>query len=91
MLEAYATLAYNAKMLVVLPSVNLRTTRNASSGSVYTLRIIDANGEEKGVPDQFALREHFKSNPTDSANAKARGGAKQKKVPRCHIYPISIV
>jgi hypothetical protein len=89
MLEAYATLRHGARMLVILPSVNLRITRQASSGSVHTLRMIDANGEEKGIPDQFALREHFKSNPIDSANAKARGGAKQKQVPRCHMSYIS--
>jgi hypothetical protein len=75
-LESYATLAYGARMLVVLPSTKLRIVDNkASSGK----NAIDENGEETGIPDEFALRGYFESNPIRSANARARGDVKSKQ------------
>jgi hypothetical protein len=84
MLEAYATLASGARMMVVLPSTNLRIIGEASSNRMA----IDEFGEETGVPDEFALREYFKSNPIHSVNAKARGSVKNKQVTQVHISRI---
>jgi hypothetical protein len=102
MLESYATLAYGARMLVVLPSTKHRVIRNAiDTEYVYSKlglcnavassekRAIDEDGEETGIPDEFSLREYFKRNKIHSANARARGDAKNKQVtPVCisHIY-----
>jgi hypothetical protein len=49
MLEAYATLASGARMMVVLPSTNLRIIGEASSNRMA----IDEFGEETGVQTNF--------------------------------------
>jgi hypothetical protein len=88
-LESYATLAYGAKMLVVLPSTKLRIV-GAKTNSGLARMAIDENGEETGIPDEFSLRGYFKSNPIRSANACARGDD-DKQVTQVHISHISIV
>jgi hypothetical protein len=82
MLESYATLAYGARMMVVLPSTTLRIVGKASSHRMA----IDENGDETGIPDELALRGYFKSNPIRSANARARGDANKQVTPGTSSY-----
>jgi hypothetical protein len=67
-------------MLVILPSTKLRIVGEAIDQiSNRPKKAIDENGEETGIPDEFALRGYFESNPIRSANARARGDVKSKQ------------